>query len=458
MSSVLSFYFDGTIVQALTVSTSGYQVAVSGSLTFSYDELDAYLSFSKEKNCILCCNCPAFFQDIIYLPPAVAKHYDTLVRAEVRKAHPELTSFAGFYRTINEVAIDGRLFNRIVVFSYPDESIAGFISAFNRHGKVISNIYSAPYSVFMLANAPHADDGGQSRIFIAPLPGEKVLLVSDKNELEFTRKLPTTEEFLSMEEVSNINMTLDYCQQSLRVNPVEVVMIDPSEREEEFSQFVTVPFRSAMLPRLSNLPDDTVREYLAPLAAALHHAESPKIGDIRPTAYISFSKNRKLLATASVVLFAAALLLAGYLLIRLVLTSDLREGISKLRSDLNSENVEMANYRKLDAEVTLLKEQIDFINKHNSALDPTTALAMLSLPTSIKYSIRRVSIQAEGAFLNVQIEGDINASDFTEIQATFEWIVGVIGKIPGYLIQTSNVNIKQKSFNVQARYNGTGKL
>lgn len=458
MSSVLSFYFDGTIVQALTVTTSGYQVEVSGALTFRYDELDAYLSFSREKSCILCCNYPAFYQDIIHLPPAAGKHYDTLVRTEVKKAHPELSAFTGFYRTIHEVAIDGKLYNKIVAFSYPDESISGFISAFNRHGKVISNIYSAPYSVFMLANAPHADNGGQSRLFIAPLPGEKVLLVSNRNELEFIRKLPASEAPLSMEEATSINMTLDYCMQSLRVNPVEVVLLDPSERVEECSRSISVPFRSAMLPRLANLPDDTVREYLAPLAAALHHADSPKVGDIRPSGYISFSKNRKLLATASVLLFAAALLLAGCLLARIVLTSDLREGISKLRSDLNGENAEMANYKKLDAEVNLLKEQIDFINRHNTSLDPTTALAMLSLPSSIKYSIRKVSIQAEGAYLNVHIEGDINAADFTETQATFEWLVGQIGKIPGYLILSSNINIKQKSFNVQTRYNGTGRL
>lgn len=458
MSSVLSFYFDGTIVQAVTVTTSGYQVEVSAPLTFRYDELDAYLSFSREKNCILCCNPPGFFQDIIHLPPAAVKHYDTLVRAEVKKAHPELGSFAGFYRTIQDVAIDGRLYNKIAVFSYPDESISGFISAFNRHGKVISHIYSAPYTVFMLANAPHADNGGQSRLFIAPFPGEKVLLVSNRNELEFIRKIPATEAALSMEDADSINMTLDYCAQSLRVNPAEVVLLDPLEREEECSRYISVPFRAATLPRLANLPDDTVREYLAPLSAALHHAESPNIGDIRPAAYISFAKSRKLLATTSILLFAAALLMAGYLSAKLVLTSGLREEISKLRSDLNSENVEMANYRKLDAEVSQLKEQIDFINRHNTSLDPTTALAMLSLPNSIKYSVRKVSIQTSGVFLNVQIEGDINAADFTETQATYEWLVGQIGKIPGYLILAGNVNIKQKSFNIQARYNGTGKL
>jgi hypothetical protein len=458
MSEMLSFYFDGATVQALKVSSSGYSVEISGALTFRYDELDAYLSFCKEKSCIVCCNTPSFYQDIIHLPPAAAKHYETLVRAEVKKAHPDLTSFAIFYRTICEVTIDGKLFNKIAAFSYTDESISGFISAFNRHGKIISHIYAAPYSIFRLANTPHADNGGRARLFIASLSGEKILLLSNKNELEFIRKIPSSDTILRMEDANSINMTLDYCVQALRVSPVEAVMLDPSETYEELSEFITVPFRTAMLPRLASVPDDTVRDYLAPLAAAMHYEESPKIGDIRPADYVAFSKNKKLLATSNIILLAALLLLTGYLLTKLVLTSDIREGISKLRADLNSENVEMANYRKLDAEVSALKQQIDFINRHNTALDPTTALAMLSLPVSLKYSVRNVTINGEERFLSVFIEGDINTSDFTETQATYEWIVGQIGKIPGYLISSSSVNIKTKTFSVQARYNGTGKL
>lgn len=458
MSDVLSLYFDGVIIQALTVCTSGYSVTVKSALTFSYDELDAYLSFSKENNCILCCNSPTFYQDIIHLPPAVVKHYDNLIRVEVLKAHPGLTNFTISHRIVGETSIGGKLFNKIVAFSYTDDAVAGFLSTFNRHDKLVSNVYAAPYAVFRLANTPHAGDIGQARLFIAALPGEKLLLVSNNNELEFIRKMPSSEVALRVEDANSINMTLDYCVQSLRVNPLEAVMLDPSENYEELSPLFSVPFRTAMLPRLANIPDDTVRDYLAPLAAALHHAESPKNGDIRPKDYISFSKNKKRLSVVSMLLIASILLLSGYLLTGLVVKSDLKENINKLRIDLSGENVEMATYKKLDAEVNLLKQQIDFINKHNTSLDPTTALAMLSLPPSNKYSVKKVAIQSQGSFLNVQIEGDITASDFTETQATFEGIVGQLSKIPGYIISSSSVNIKQKSFSVLARYNGTGKL
>jgi hypothetical protein len=457
MSDVLSFYFDGTTVQAVTACTSGYSVTVRSALTFPYDELDDYLSFSKEKSCILCCNSPVYYQDIIHLPPAAVKHYDALVRTEVKKSHPELTAFTIFYRIISEATIDGKLFNKIAAFSYADESISGFISAFNRHDKVIAKIYSAPYSIFRLANMPHVGDAGPARVFIAALPGEKILLLSNRNELEFTRKIPSSGSALCIEDTGSINMTVDYCVQTLRANPLEAVMLDPSETYEELSQHISIPFRSAMLPRLANVPDNTVREYLAPLAAALHYAESSRIGDIRPADYISFSRNKKLLSTLRMVLFAMALPLAGYLVTGLLVTSDLKTRITQLRSDLSSENVEMVAYRKLDAEVNQLKEQIEFINRHNTSLDPTTALAALTLQASAKYSIKKVNIQTESGLLNVQIEGDITAADFTDSQATYESIVEQLSKIPGYLIVSSNVNIRQKTFHIQARYNGLGK-
>ena len=117
----------------------------------------------------------------------------------------------------------------------------------------------------------------------------------------------------------------------------------------------------------------------------------------------------------------------------------------------------MANYTKLDADVTSLKQHIDFINRYNTYLDPTTALALLTLPTSVKYSIKRVAVQNEESFLNVQIEGGITASDLKEIQSTYELIVEQLGKIPGYIISSSSVNAKLRTFNIQARYYGDGK-
>jgi len=459
MKTVLSLYFDGTTVQALTTCAciSGGSVTIKDARTFTLGELDNYLSLCNEKSCIISCNPLLFYQDIVHLPPAAAKHYDKLVRAEIKNAHPDLTSFSIYYRKIGESTIDNRQYSKIAVFSYPDDFLAGFIQTVNRHGISISSIYASPYSIFRLALSTCGSYPNQPRIFIAPLPGEKILLVSNNNELEFIRKIPLSEPVPLMEDANSINMTLDYCVQSLRVSPLEAVMLDQSESYSELSQFISVPFRSAMPPRLANIPYYTVQVYLAPLAAALHYSESPDIGDIRPANYISFSRNKKLFATLSIIVFTAVLLLSGYLVAESMLASDLRVRISQLRSELGSASEELATYRKLDAEANLLKQQIDFINRHNSSLDPTAALASLVLPASVGYSIKGVNIQNEEGFLTVRIEGDINASGFSETQSTFEWIVGQLAKIPGYIILSSSVDIKQKSFNVQARYNGIGK-
>ncbi len=451
MSNVFSFYFDGSIVQALKACISSNSVTIKDALTFPLDGLDDYLSGCGEKTFIICCNPLLFHQDIVYLPPAASSHYDKLVRTEVQKIHPELTSFTSFHRTVGQATIDSKVHNKIAAFSYTDDTLSSFISVFNLYNKVISHIYAAPYSIFRLAASTCVTDPAQARIFTAALPGEKLLLVSENKELEFIRKIPSPDATLLPADTQNINMTVDYCFQSFRVKPLEVVTLNQPETSEELSQLLTVPIRSALSPVLASVPRHVVQDYLAPLAAALHYFESPHVGDILPSDYVSFSRNKKVLSTASKLMIALALLLAGFTLTEWLIISDLKPGIGILRSHLSNSGEEVATYRKLDEEVKFLNQRLKFIQKHN----PATALASLTLPSSDEYSIKSILIQDVAGSLGVQIQGDISASGLSDTQIIFERIVGQIGKIPGYTVKSSTLDIKQKTFIMQARYSSS---
>ena len=60
MSNVLSFYLDGTVVQAVRANVSGDYVTVREAQTFPHDELEGYLATCPEKACILGFNPPSF--------------------------------------------------------------------------------------------------------------------------------------------------------------------------------------------------------------------------------------------------------------------------------------------------------------------------------------------------------------------------------------------------------------
>ena len=454
MSDVLSFYFNGAIVQAVRVHIAGQLVTVKDARTFPFDELDVFLSTCKEKVCIVCSNPQIFHQDIIHLPPAAGKLYDDLVRAEIHKTYPDLTSFSIFHRTVGEATIDTRLYSKIVVFSYPDDFLSDFIQTINRHGMAISHVYPAPCSISRLALSTCSADPGQPRIFIATLPGEKLILVSENNELEFLRKMPSFDNTLLPEDANNINMTIDYCLQTLRVRPIEAVMLNQSELSGEHPPHISVPYRASLPPQLANVPPHIIQEYLAPVAAALHRTESPGIGTILPSDYALFSTHKKLLTASAAVMCLLALLLTGYLVTEWLVISDLKSKVGRARTELSGSASEIAAFKKLDAEVNKLKQPLDFINKHNISLNPAAALAALVLPESRNYLVKGVTIRSGEGALEVQIDGTIEASGYSDTQAVFEETVARIAAIPGYAVSSSTVDIKQKNFTVQARYNG----
>jgi hypothetical protein len=252
-------------------------------------------------------------------------------------------------------------------------------------------------------------------------------------------------------------MTLDYCFQTLRVRPAEAVMLDQSEGADAQLPQLSVPMRLTSSPSLAGVPQAILEEYLAPLAAALHYSKSARVGDILPADYGAYSKNRMILSAGSIAMFVCTLLLAGYALTQFMIVSDLKSGIGTLKSQLATSREELAAYRKLEDEVKNLSKPLEILNKQRSSIHPAMALAALTLPGSPDYFIKGISVQDGEGFLNVQIDGSIVANGFSNVQATFEWIIEQLGKIPGYAVVASSVDIKQKNFKIQARYNGVAK-
>ena len=456
MRNVFSFYFDGTIFQAVHACISGGALSIKNARTYPYAALDDYLSGCRGKNFVVCCNPALFHNDILFLPPAVSKHYDKLVRTEVEKNHPELASFTSFHSSVGLSSIENKTFNKIAAFSYDDAPLSQLLAAFTRHGKSVSRSYAAPDSIFRLLASTLPADADQPRLYIASVPGEKLLLVGGARGLEFVRKIPSSDPALLPSDIQSINMTLDYCLQSLRLKPVQAVLLDQSETPDDGLGFLSVPLSRARPAALASASREMVSDYLAPLAAALHFLEAPERGDLRPADYASFSRSKRILAASSLAIGAAALVLAVRSVTEMTVISDLKSDIARQRTALSGSGQELAKYLRLDAQMKSLSEPLENLRKQRSSLQKAAALASLSLPATPQYRFTGISIQDGAGALEVRIEGDIGSTGYGEVQATFEGIVGQLGKIPGYAISSSHLDVTRKSFAIKARYRGTG--
>jgi hypothetical protein len=295
------------------------------------------------------------------------------------------------------------------------------------------------------------DDAGRTRLFIVPIPGEKLLLFGANTELAFMRKIISTGAALLSEDIKNINMTLDYGLQSLRMTTVESVLLTRQETPDEFATLLTVPMKYSFPPALDGVPDHLATAYIAPLAAVMHYFEAPRTGDILPWEYVSEKQIRSMLSWGSRLMVALALIATGCAIAEYINISDLKTGIVNIRSRLSAASDELATYKKFDREVKHLQQAITLIHSGKA-----TAIASLSRLDSQEFSINGLSIQDQEGFMNVRIDGDINVSGFSNVQAVFEMIIERLSKLPGFTVLSSNLAITQKTFSIQARYVGAG--
>jgi hypothetical protein len=456
MSNTLSFYLDGTVVQAVYASISNGSVIVRDAVTFPNDELGSYLDGCRDKTCIVTCNPSAFYQDIMYFPQSAAKLYYNLIRAELMKTHPDLGNFNFNYGIIGETTADGMVKNKLAVISYADESTADIISIFHSRKKVIDSLYTAPYTIFRLALSTCDANSGLARLFIATLPGEKLVVLSEKNELEFVRKIPSPETALLASDIQSINMTMDYCFQSLRVRVTEAVMLAAPGSCEPPASF-SGPFKMALPSALAGLPDDMVRDYIAPISAVLHHADSKGKNSILPSEYVIFKQHRNIL-TAIIVFNVSLVLLLGWFvyLEQRTLTAQ-KAKIQSFRSKLVSGKEELAAYKKLDNEIKSHANYLTFLNQINNSQHLGTAFANLKPPLEKDYLLKAISLKTGEGSVDVHIEGIITtASGYQETQAIFERVVEQMKQIQGYSVSSSSIDIKQKNFIIEALYKGAG--
>lgn len=452
MSSVLSLYFDGTIVQVLAVSVSRGLVSVGEAATFLQSELDGYLSACRAKTCVISYNPVAFAQTILHIPPTAGRHTDQLVGVDLKKYHPDTPSFIYFHRTIGETTSDARPFHKIAAYSYDDAPLADILSIVSRHNIVVSHIYASPYSIFRLVIAASEQAREITRLFIVSLPGEKLCLLSENGELAFVRKISSPEAELQKSDLHSIVMTVSYCLQSLRIKPMQIAMVNLSSPAQDLAQILTVPVETGFTLPIPGVSDEIIADYLAPLASAFHYLEAPRQGDLRPPYYRAFLRDKKAFTHGTTLMVLCALLLASIALTTQIVITDLKLQIATLRMALGNSGEKLKIYRALDDEANKLGQSIDLINKHNSSLDPALALASLPFKSSAEYVIKEIAVKKEGDVATVLIKGGLNASSFNATQAVFESMVERLAKTSGYTISASSVDVKQKTFTLEARY------
>lgn len=235
----------------------------------------------------------------------------------------------------------------------------------------------------------------------------RFLFVFEKTEMILMREFEGSED-LTDEDIININMTMNYSIQNLRVIPNEVILIGVKKRE---LSGLSLPYRF-----LSILPE--YEKYTVPLIMVLS-GEDLKRKSILPEQYRRFKKTIKYLNYASFVFIITMIALFGYNLESFYKIKSIYSSMISQRQYVLEHEQEFFDIdKKIKKFETEMKPFIELQNKRNSMVDMRYLLKSIGQAKTEFIQIISVEIlNAEKPEL--KIKGKSIGKSFSERQMSY---------------------------------------
>ncbi|MGB9710767.1 MAG: hypothetical protein ACPLZA_04630 [Thermodesulfovibrio sp.] len=407
---------------------------------FSRDEIFGFIKEYSIKELYI----SVFFSDLytfkFSLPfqiPEKKKILEKLVFNEIRKRSPSLQQFSFIYE---KYTTEARTWIRCYVVP---ESSYQFIEELIEAKINIKALYPMHIPLIFFINSD-SELAEKNKIVCFVSGTSRFLFIFEKSEMLIMREFEGRES-LTDEDTVNINMTVNYSIQNLRVTPEEIIFI--GTKHKEVSGLI-LPHRF-----LSVLPEN--EKYAIPLSMVLFE-ENLKKRSILPQSYRKFKKTMKYLNYASLVLLMAAVVLFGYNIVYLYDLNSLYHSLNSQKQYILQHKQEFINLQQsIKKYETELKPFQDLRNKRNSIID-TRALLMKLIQAKTEL-IYLDSIEIDPEKLEIKIKGKSTGKNFSERQISYLKFKELLSQ-RGFKITNEKLDITKGDLSIDAVYEYSGIL
>ncbi len=440
-------HFEHETVRLVYAEVSGNTVTLKKTLVVPLPDFDHYLSKEPVQSFLVTADFNDAYQFSMLVPPLKEKIAKKIMEAEIRKRFPDLKRFAYFSISTGEVAHEGRKMDERFICAIEESELSPITSLFVRHDKTIVSLLPGYLPISRLA--ADADDD-QPTLLIAATPQAKTILLVKNNALLFVRQLESAESGYTAFDIQNINMTVNYCRQSLRLNPAKAVFIGTAPDRELLADLIVRPeIPQDVFDRFSGM--DTA--FLVPVAALLHGAALKQMS-VLPEAYCTYLRDRKLLVACTVFFCVVACLAIALTAYRTAEIFSVRARIDSLKAELTRVQPKADEYERQRAAYQPQSRLTAFLRSAESAPDfsrPFVRLAVIGGTGMQDVNLEALKVNADGAFLLVTLRGTFAGEKFSAMQDTFVSLKQIAKESPGAEIVAEKMELKGRAFEVTLR-------
>lgn len=439
--------FEGDKVRVLYATRAQKGFVIEDGVTVSDSIFDDFLKQEKTRSFIVVKSFTQFFCDTFTIPPVPDNLLTSVIENEIRKVS-KMEEFKFIYAVLGEKVVEQKKVKEIFVYAVAMEHIQPVVDRFMSHGKVIDALYPDVFAI-----AGFVGSGKDTVLGVLETETNKHLFVVQEGQVLFVRVVQAFDVGMRDHDMQNVNMTVNYCRQNLRLNPQRIVLVGHLCRNFFVRSNIGIPIVSFTHPVFGQRirGQHAAVDYTLPIAA-LFIDKKVKI-DILPERYRTlFQVDRGLRYGAAFfcILALCILLQAGFIINGI---ADARDYLAKLRRNLPNVTAVLQRYTIESDRFNAYRPLLESFRRNASLPDVYTFLQQLS--DVIGEAATLVSISASTkentdsvGRLTITIKGAMHSDDFLQMQRHYQRMITAIQTLSGFHMIDQVLDLKTKQWSI----------
>ncbi len=455
MSGKIIISFEDGIIKVLSVKPAAKGMTIKNALTLNAPlELENYLAAEKTRDFIVVANFESFYQDIIYLPPTKEKYFRQIVGLAIRKKLPELVDFSYTYQVLDEVIRDDRKMKEVFFYAVSNDDLLQIIEKFSAYNKNVKALYSSAFCLSMLFKKFVETNDDVFLVVFSSRQSKTVFLLKNL-QLIFLRRITGTEIGISDFDIQNINMTINHCRLSMRIQPAKLVLLGDICKELAGKETFIIPtVFMERVPAISEISGNT-DDFLIPLSTALAGKQLAR-SSILPQSYRLLNIRKNIVLTGVWVFLILSVFIGMFIGYQINSIANVNDDIKRLRAEINKNKTLLVSLEEKDSEFRKIESQIAYIDSSNSANNLQKILHALSVlgSTTVKKTVEThdLRIAPKGECWQVNLKGYVISNNYVTTFKNYQSLLDVLRNLKEVEIISDNLDFKNKSFQIELCY------
>jgi hypothetical protein len=444
LAKAVSISIEGEMVKAVAASVTGRKTRVTNTLVFPIDQLDDFLTQEPVRDFIVSVDFHNIYQDVVYLPPVSRRLAKKLLRAELKKKNPALEGHLStvFFRT-GQKNVNGSNLDEYFVFFVDNAEIDGLVERFLVRGKRLKALYPNMLAVLKILPTRqkpyicHYETGDKKNLFL--ISNGKVL---------FTRSAPSIGAGVLDYDLQNINMTVNYCRQTLRIEPEQVLFVGEADKTSASAAKPAIPLVFLNKPEQIAVESEVFSDFLIPISA-LGAGETQSLFTDEYRAFYAASTVVQKFSGYFAVL---ALLLVATLVMNFAIYRTLHEGLGKSRLQESQLQQTLAENGRAKQALLDEKPRLEYLNRQYAAPSAAQLLYRLARLQVQEMEVQKLEISAQGGdTLKLHMTGQMRQESLLRAQQSLAAVMAGLTGING-VTATGRLSLKDRTFDIDGSY------